>query len=60
MVFWYLNTDSWNIFLGDIILSDLCVFQLLLKAIVYRIKKCLDDDIFMPLYPKQYVWYYVV
>jgi GC-rich sequence DNA-binding factor len=27
--------------------------QILLKAVVQRIKKTLDDDVFMPLYPKQ-------
>jgi len=52
----FLSVDFIDYFQHD----AFCVFQLLLKTIIQRIRKCLDDDIFMPLYPKQYVLYYFV
>lgn len=29
------------------------LFQMLLKALLLRMRRTLDDDVFMPLYPKK-------
>lgn len=37
----------------DNLLRNINLFQMLLKALLLRMRRTLDDDVFMPLYPKK-------